>query len=1203
MESKSNTPISSFLANLQLEEKGNVFIVRMDKDFTILTVNDNFVHLLGYQDKAELLDVLHGKMKNAVYQQDFHQVKADLSDIKEEGQTYKISYRLLKKDGSYLWAMELGKVIAAEDGTLALYCFCSDITDFVQRYAYFEKQGELHSGIINKVPGGYYRCVNDWSKGMPFVYIGDVFLSILGWTREEIAEKFANKLVNMIHPQDYAQISTYNENITSLGSNHNLASTTYRILSKNGYVWISDSNSVNDTPEGTFWQGFINDVSDNKTEENLIRALSLSYDSVYACKFSTGYMVKCWLTENITKNYGNIFNEGNYEPMLGEYREKVVAEPDRHLFTEIGTIDKLKQVLGDKLAYSFNFRVARGKEYFYFRCRIARPTIDSDDFCVGFQSIDETVKAEQRHVKLQNQQMRIIEALSYKYSSLFIINVVDETISLYRTNTFGVEKHMVEKLMDIRDYRSAMSSYINNYIVPEDRDRVTEAVTLSNLFKKVPEIGVYTFDFQRLLVGRYSYSAISIAKTFDDNGNIIFIMGLQDVSNQVREQLHEARITKEKNEIIEGLSSEYYSVLLVNTLQDDVSVYRESFSLGDNITNYIHRYSSWTKSLNMYIDDVATDNTREIIREKLSLEYLRQHAENFSFIYEKKLPDRITYLQVRVVFIKGNKDVAVIGTRNVDEIIRKERQQETALREAYQAAEAANNAKTDFLSNMSHDIRTPMNGIIGMTAIAGAHIDEPERVKECLQKITHASKHLLSLINEVLDMSKIESGKIDLMEEEFNLSDFIDNLLDMMNSQIQEHNHKLTVDISHVNHEDVIGDSLRIQKVFTNFMGNAIKYTPDGGDIRLYISEKPCHQPKLGCYEFIFEDNGIGMSEDFVAHIFEPFARAKDQKINHIQGTGLGMPIAQNIVRMMGGDIKIDSKLGEGSKFTVTIFLKLQEDMVEDYTKFINLPVLVADDDPLSLESCCSILDDLGMETDGVADGFAAYEKVVEHHQDNKPYYACILDWKMPGMNGVELIRNIRQQVGPEVPVIIISAYDWTEIEQEARAAGANAFISKPLFRSKLVRAFSGILETEQKQHKAPLEDWKKLDLRGHRILLVEDNELNADIAMELLSMCGLEVEYAENGVKAVDMVMHKPEDYYELILMDIQMPVMNGYDATRAIRAGNSSYHKRVPIIALTANAFAEDVQAAKTVGMNEHIAKPLDLQVLERILQKWLH
>ena len=427
------------------------------------------------------------------------------------------------------------------------------------------------------------------------------------------------------------------------------------------------------------------------------------------------------------------------------------------------------------------------------------------------------------------------------------------------------------------------------------------------------------------------------------------------------------------------------------------------------------------------------------------------------------------------------------------EIMQKQKELIEAMRLAYDAAETANKAKTNFLSNMSHDIRTPMNGIIGMTAIAANNIDDRDKVRECLNKISSSSKHLLSLINEVLDMSKIESGTVELTEEEFNLSDLISNLLAMMSPQIEEHKHQLYVHIGELTHEDVIGDKLHVQKVFINILSNAIKYTLDGGVLRLCISERPSHQEKVGCYEFVFEDNGIGMSQDFLERIFEPFARASDERLQHIQGTGLGMPITRNIVRMMGGDIKVESVPGKGSRFTVSIYLKLQE------------------------------------------------------------------------QNGVrhEVLENLN------VPM-----------------SDFNCLVG----------------ERRELQQDNPLEALKQLDFTGRKALLVEDNELNAEIAREILGVTGLAVERAVDGREAVSMMEKCMDGYYSIVFMDIQMPNMNGYDATRCIRAMDRNYCREIPIVAMTANAFAEDVQTARAVGMNEHIAKPLDLKILTRVMCQWI-
>ena len=345
------------------------------------------------------------------------------------------------------------------------------------------------------------------------------------------------------------------------------------------------------------------------------------------------------------------------------------------------------------------------------------------------------------------------------------------------------------------------------------------------------------------------------------------------------------------------------------------------------------------------------------------------------------------------------------------------------------------------------------------------------------------------------------------------------------------------------------------------------------------------------------------MSKEFLDHIFDPFARAEDERVQRIQGTGLGMPITRNIVRMMGGDIKVESTPGVGSRFTVLMYLKLQDTVQERYEKFIDLDVLVADDDPMSLESCCGMLDELGMKAEGVSGGAEAVECVIQRHQQKRDYFACILDWKMPDMDGIATTRAIRRAVGKDVPIIIISAYDWSDIELDARAAGANAFISKPLFRSRLAKTFSALVgEEDSKIQESPMLALEALDFTGRRVLLVEDNLLNAEIATEVLSATGLTIDLALDGIEAVDKMEEVADGYYDLIFMDIQMPRMNGYDATRAIRAMSREYCRQIPIVAMTANAFAEDVQSAKTVGMNAHIAKPLDLNILAKTLSRWL-
>lgn len=525
-----------------------------------------------------------------------------------------------------------------------------------------------------------------------------------------------------------------------------------------------------------------------------------------------------------------------------------------------------------------------------------------------------------------------------------------------------------------------------------------------------------------------------------------------------------------------------------------------------------------------------------------------------------------------------------------------------ALKDAYRAAENASRAKTEFLSNMSHDIRTPMNAIIGLTAIAGANIESQDRVVECLGKITKSSRHLLGLINEVLDMARIESGRMSLAEEDFSLPELVDNLLTLTKPAIDEHNHQLEVHVEHIEHEAVCGDSLRIQQVFVNLMSNAVKYTPDGGNITLTIKEKPNGFSELGCYEFSIEDNGIGMTPEFQKIMFEPFSRADDHRTTKVQGTGLGMAIARNIVNLMNGDIQVESAPNKGTKITVTVYLKLQENEKEQEKELLDLPVLVVDDDKTCCESTVATLQEIGIAGEWVLTGKEAVERCAARHKTGRDYFAVILDWKMPEMDGIATARRIRECVGEEVTIIILTSFDFSEIEEEARAVGVNAFMAKPLFRSRLTATLRQFTSgKKEKNARNYLEDFAKENYAGKRILLVEDNALNREIATEIIGMTGVTIDIAENGKIAVEKVMEAPEKWYDLIFMDIQMPIMNGYEATAAIRALAGSRGK-VPIIAMTANAFAEDVQLAKNTGMNEHIAKPLDLNKLNDVLKQWL-
>uniref|UniRef100_UPI0026F3C47E response regulator n=1 Tax=uncultured Adlercreutzia sp. TaxID=875803 RepID=UPI0026F3C47E len=490
------------------------------------------------------------------------------------------------------------------------------------------------------------------------------------------------------------------------------------------------------------------------------------------------------------------------------------------------------------------------------------------------------------------------------------------------------------------------------------------------------------------------------------------------------------------------------------------------------------------------------------------------------------------------------------------------------------------------------------------TAIAGMHVNDPERVRECLGNITSASKHLLGLINEVLDMAKIESGTIGLSEEPFDLPESVENLITIMNPQIAAKSQNLDVQLVDIKHEHVIGDPTRLQQVFVNIMGNSIKFTPEGGSIGLRITELESRIPGSGCYEFVFSDTGCGMSPEFLKTVFEPFTRANDSRTTKVEGTGLGMAIVKSVVTLMSGSIDVDSVEGEGTTFTVVVHLKLRDGAREDLSDLEGIRVLVVDDDPVACEGACILLDDIGMRSAFELSGQAGIDAVQHACEGSDPFRAVILDWRMPEMSGLEAAKRIREVAGENVPIIILSAYDWSMIEQEAREVGVDAFISKPLFRSRLVQVMKELLTGEVKtiiDEKAMLEG---LTYEGRRVLLTEDNMMAAAIAEELIGMTGADVEHAENGKLALDMLLERDPGYYDIVLMDIQMPVMNGYEAATAIRAeaGGRPDLGDIPIVALSADAFAEDIRHAHASGMNDHMSKPLEIETLVRMLQKWM-
>ena len=526
------------------------------------------------------------------------------------------------------------------------------------------------------------------------------------------------------------------------------------------------------------------------------------------------------------------------------------------------------------------------------------------------------------------------------------------------------------------------------------------------------------------------------------------------------------------------------------------------------------------------------------------------------------------------------------------------RSQVHELEKARQAALEANKAKSEFLANMSHDIRTPMNAIVGMTAIATAHIDDRKQVQNCLRKITLSSKHLLGLINDVLDMSKIESGKLTLTTEQISLKEVVEGIVNIMQPQVKTKKQTFDIHVENIFTENVWCDGIRLNQVLLNLLSNATKYTPEGGSIQLSLSEEA--SPKGEGHVRIHikvKDNGIGMSPDFLKRIYESYSRADGARIHKTEGAGLGMAITKYIVDAMEGTIDIQSEPDKGTEFLLMFDFEKAAAMEMDMV----LPswnMLVVDDDELLCKTAMEALKSIGIKAEWTLSGEKAIELVNQRHKKRDDYQIILLDWKLPGMNGIQVAKEIRRNLGDDVPILLISAYDWSEFEAEAREAGISGFISKPLFKSTLYHALRQYMDSETEHDQTSDQD---INLSGRRILLAEDNELNWEVARELLSDLGVELDWAEDGRICVDKFQTSPQGYYDIILMDIRMPHMTGYEATQAIRGLNHPDALSVPIIAMSADAFSDDIQHCLESGMNAHIAKPIDIMELTRLLKRY--
>ena len=856
-----------------------------EDEFPVYYANEEMARMLGYGAVEELVEAINGKVINTIHPDDREQVIKDIGGEYYEGLTYETTYRMPRKDGSCFWTVDKGKVVQTEDGKLAIISACYDMTSFVERHKKLEEQNMLSQATIDNIPGGYHRC--SLEVGNPFLYISDRFLTILGWTREEIKTIFDNKFDNMLHPDDRNLSADYTARILDTCGHGFTQDQIYRLLGKDGYHWVTDATTLVKSGNQTFFQGNITDITD------FVKAK--------------------------------------------EKEEKELEDSNRIL----------------------------------------------------------------------NERNRILSALSRDYTTVLLCDLKEDTFEVVKGDTFTHNTHTGKQHLVLAGncYSERVRYFFENVLIKESAPEYLERLLPDHLMKELQEtdsIEIYHKTIPNGTGSRHFLARAIRLSNEEDHFKIILVFYSVDEIMKKEQEIELQR------EIIEGLGKEYFSVLAVELDKDQVLSYRESGENGKIISDFCKKCGNrWSKIIPSYAETMVSDNTNGEFEKQLGLEALRSREEDYSMGYEFKSETGIKYYQVRVAYVK-KKDgtrMAVVGTRNIDSLIKKERMQEEKLKKAYAVAENANKAKTEFLNNMSHDIRTPMNVILGYNQLMKTQLTEPKQL-DYQKKIEQSGKLLLSIINNVLDMARIESGKMKVDENYERVGEVVDEIISTFASEAEEKGIHLSGNMQ-VTHRNVLCDGTKIREI-----------------------------------------------------------REHNTTTGKVGGTGLGMPIVKKMVDLLGGSIEVESELGKGTVFTVTLM----------------------------------------------------------HKMADKKYYS------------------------QKIETVIAS--DMGE------------------------------------------------NLRGKHVLLAEDNDLNAEIAVTVLEETGLVIERVEDGIQCVNRVEQMSSGTYDLILMDIQMPNMDGYKATKCIRHLQDIKKAEIPIIAMTANAFEEDRKKAFDAGMNEHIAKPIDIEKLRAVI-----
>ena len=801
--------------------------------------------------------------------------------------------------------------------------------------------------------------------------------------------------------------------------------------------------------------------------------------------------------------------------------------------------------------------------------------------------------------ELNEQNLHIVEQFGKHMPGGFFIYKAEEPEELLYVNRAVLT---IFGCSSLEEFKELTGYTFRGMLYPEDYDAVSRSIS-SQIVRSSEQI-----DYVEYRIVRKDGSV----RWVDDFGHYtdteayggIYYVFISDITDKRKRMETDLAV---RNAVIEALSDSYHTVWLITDVETGTfSLYR-----GDTEGQTVHaapiraalERMTYPVAKDYYIRTTVAPEDQERLQEELTLEYITRmlrESNHYNVNYLRVMNDgsqRYFRIEFARVNMPGGKMGVVCGFKDVDAETRGTLEQNRLLGEALKSAEQANQAKTSFLSNMSHEIRTPMNTIIGLNNIALNDPDTPEKTREQLRTIDGAARHLLSLINGILDMSRIESGRMLIKNEEFSFPRMLEQVNTMISGQCRDKGLRYECRIlSHID-DYYVGDAMKLKQVFINILGNAVKFTPEGGSITFLIEEIARFE-RRSTLRFVMRDTGIGISEEFLPKLFEAFTQENASSTGRYGSTGLGMPITKNIVEMMGGQIEVESTKGEGTTFTVTVTLgesdRRDTDAAEGEIEPHEITVLVIDDDPIACEHARIVLGQVGVRCETTCSGREGLEMVRTRHARRNPFDLILVDWKMPDMDGIETTRRIREEVGHDSAIIILTSYNWDDVADEALEAGVDSFVPKPLFAGTVMDEFR---EAFKKKNASLIRETP--DLEGRRVLLAEDVSVNAEIMVMILNMRSIEADTAENGRVAADMFAAHPEHYYDAVLMDVRMPVMDGLEAAKLIRGMDRADAKTVPIIALTANAFDEDVRRSLQAGMNAHLIKPVEPESLFRTLE----